>query len=192
MSWLASKNDNDTAKNSSLFWEKLKSDLQEGQFWADAIKNYRGEPAKRLSMAMENFPLPGAFKEAAIAIRGLIKEKKKNNESYSNELTMLYWVAAINSLSIPSSSYLQQPGFNVMEAIPGSVINALQFSYYELGYEELKLLNKTDVKLIIKEWGEPKVHSTLNNIYSSLWHEYEKKVKANQEQKLKELLSRVR
>ena len=79
-----------------------------------------------------------------------------------------------------------------METIPGSVAAGLQFSYYELGYEELKLLNKTDVKLIIKEWGDPKFHSTLNKMHSSVWHDYEKKTKAKQAHQLNDLLSSVR
>jgi len=39
MSWLTLKNDSDTAKNSGLFWEKLKNDLKNGTFGRTQLKN---------------------------------------------------------------------------------------------------------------------------------------------------------
>lgn len=35
------------------------------------------------------------------------------------------------------------------------------------------MLSATDIKELIKLWGEPASHSTLNKMHSGLWHEYE-------------------
>lgn len=167
---------------STDFWSQHKDDLKNGEFWADRIKKLRGEPVKRLSLALENMPLPASFKEASIAIRALIRDKRKLKEEYEEELALLYWLAAINSFSIPYSKTLQEPGYNVIESIPGNKLKSLPFSYKSLGYEKLELLNKTDIKWLIAQWGEPNTHSTLHEIHNPIWCGYEEKllVKRNQ------------
>lgn len=176
--WYKLESDEDAAENSEAFLAKICSDLQSGNFWADRIKQYRREPAKSLQTALENLPLPAVFREGAIAIRSLIREKISSNEIYDNELSLLYWLAAIDSLSVPYSEVLKEPGYNVMKSIPGKTLKGLAFTYAELGYSELKLLNKTDIKWIVERWGESEHHSTLHRMYDGLWREYEEKLLA--------------
>ena len=145
-SWHKTQNDGEAEKHASDFWSRHRAELKSGQFWADRIKNLRGEPVKRLKLALDNLPLPASFREAAVATRALIREKRKAKDRYDEELALLYWLAAINSFSIPYSSVLQEPGYNVIESIPGGKLKNLSFTYYELGYEKLELFNKTDIK----------------------------------------------
>lgn len=170
--------DSEAEKHAMDFWDRHRKELQVGEFWADRIKKLRNEPIKRLSLALENLPLPASFREGAIAIRALISEKRKAKANYEEELALLYWLAAINSFSVPYSEVLTEPGYNVIESIPGSKLKALYFSYKDLGYEKLGLLNKTDVKWFIEAWGEPKCHSTLHELHIDLWKEYENKLQA--------------
>jgi len=136
----------------------------------------RDERDKRLRLAMENLPLPGAFTEAAIATRALIREARKQGLPYEDHLALLYWLAAISSFGIPCSERLGQPGYNVVEAVPGRILKGLPFSYVQLGYEKLDLLNKTDVKWLVECWGEPASHSTLHEMHHDVWREYEEKL----------------
>lgn len=175
--WHNTKNDTDAEAFVLDFWSRHSKELQAGEFWADRIKKLRDEPVKRLQLAIENLPLPAAFREAAIAIRALIKEKIKLKQGYEEELALLYWLAAINSFSIPYSEELQQPGYNVIESIPRKKLKELPFTYKELGYEELELLNKTDIKWLVEAWENPNKHSTLHKIYNNIWCEYENKLK---------------
>jgi len=191
MSWLNTNSVNEASQNSSEFWEKLREDIDGGTFWADEIKKLKSEPEKRLSLALKKLPLPAAFREAIISLRTIIREKKKKGEDYENDLSFLYWLAAIASFSIPYSDFLQQPGFNVIEATPGTVIQSLPFTYKTLGYEKLKLLNKTDFKWCVELWGEPEQHTTLNSLHNDVWKKYEKITKQKQEEKLRKLLSRL-
>lgn len=179
--WHKTESSTETDAFSSDFWQCHKDALASGEFWADRIKALRGEPAKRLRLAIDNLPLPAAFREAAVATRALIREKRKLKGSFEDELTLLYWLAAVNSFSIPYSEVLREPGYNVMELIPGKTIKALPFTYRELGYTQLELLNKTDVKLIEEAWGKPMSHSTLHRMHIGIWKEFEEKLRVVRE-----------
>ena len=159
------------------FWNRHAADLHAGNFWADRIKQLRDEPVKRLRLALDNLPLPASFREAAVALRTLIRRKKRVGEKYDEELALLYWLAAINSFSIPYSTVLQEPGYNVVESVPGVRLKNLSFTYNELGYTQLELLNKTDVKWMTVAWGEPQTHTTLHEMHLDVWREYETKLK---------------
>jgi hypothetical protein len=191
MTWINTETDDQASSSSIKFWEELRNDLNSEVFWADKIKEFRGEPVKRLAMAMDNLPLPSAFREAAVALRALIRQKRKAKEAFNDELALLYWFAAIDSFSIPYSSYLQQPGYNVIESMPGKVIKTLPFSYFELGYEKLELLNKTDIKWCIEAWGEPQGHTTLHEIHKDIWQRYEKALPAKQKKELDAMLAKL-
>jgi hypothetical protein len=84
---------------------------------------------------------------------------------------------------------LRQPGFNVLQSVPGQIFKSLPFTYAELGYKNLDLLNKTDVKRIVACWGEPLIHTTLNSIHASTWHKYEIEEGLRQERERRALLS---
>lgn len=174
--WLSGTSPQDADAFSDSFWQKHRESLSCGRFWADRIKDLRNQPIERLRLALENFPLPGAFREAAVAVRALIKDKKKTGASFSEELACLYWLAAIESFSMVYSERLTEPGFNVLQSIPGQVVIGLPFSYRTLGYERLTLLNKTDRKWIEAAWGTPITHSTLLDMHRQVWNEYEERL----------------
>lgn len=175
--WHKTKSDEEAKARSVDFWSRHAAELRDGQFWADRIKKLKGEPLKRLQLALSNLPLPASFREAAVATRALIREKRKTGEVYEEELALLYWLAAINSFSIPFSTVLQEPGYNVIESIPGNKLKELSFTYTELGYAQLELLNKTDIKWMTEAWGEPSAHTTLHEMHLDVWREYETKLK---------------
>ncbi len=176
-SWHKTSDDLEAENHTTEFWNRHSEELSNGEFWADRIKTYKGDPAKRLKLALENMPLPASFREAAIATRALIREKRKEKETYDEQLYLLYWLAAVDSFSIPYSEKLQKPGYNVIESIPGEKLKTLPFSYKSLGYTDLALLNKTDIKWLIETWGEPEAHSTLHKLHLDVWEEYEDKLK---------------
>jgi len=173
MKWIDTENNNQVNAFSIKFWEKLHSDLKNGQFWTEKIKECRNDYILRLTIAIDKLPLPAAFRESVLSLRAIIRQKRKLKEPIDRELKLLYWLAAIDSFSIPYSYFLRQPGYNVVESIPGKIIKSLPFSYNNLGYNKLNLLNKTDIKWIVELWGEPQAHSTLNEIHNDTWHKYE-------------------
>ena len=176
MRWFESATDIEAQERLPQFWKDLGAGEQAGEFWADQIRRLRDDPGKRLAMALEHLPLPRAFKEAAVALRAIIRERRKSNEPFEQYLAWLYWLAAAYSFMDPFSERLREPGYNVMESVPGQVIRSLDFDYSNLGHQKLDLLNKTDRKWLVECWGEPDQHSTLNALHRNVWDEYEKKL----------------
>ena len=163
----------------------MREDLDAGEFWADRIKRYRTDAQVRLRLALEYLPLPAAFREASVALRSIIRTKRKEKQPYEEELAFLYWLAAICSFSVPYAEKLKEPGYNVIESMPGTVIRNLPFEYRILGYRNLELLNTTDRKWIVEVWGDPERHSTLHEIHRSVWDAYEEKlIKLRREQSI--------
>lgn len=180
MRWLDIQTDEEAYRLVEAGWTETRAAIAEGRFWADEIKLLRDKPRARLALARDNLPLPGAFREAAVALRALIRAKRRGGEDYGDELRQLYDLAAWQSFGVPYSESLQQPGFNVLESVPGKTVQALPFSYEELGYRELGLLNKTDTGWLVEAWGEPAAHSTLHQLHVGVWQNYEIKLGARQ------------
>lgn len=174
--WLQTSSDSEADARSNDFWAAMRDDVDAGEFWADRIKQYRADAQARLQLALKNLPLPAAFREASVALRSFIRTKRKEKQPYEEELAFLYWLAAICSFPIPYSAKLKEPGFNVIESMPGTVIRNLPFEYCVLGYEKLELLNATDKKWIIEIWGEPERQSTIHELHRSVWDTYEDKL----------------
>lgn len=177
--WINTLDDGGSEYFSLKFWLDHKIDLTRDKFWADEIKKLKNKPLERLALALRNLPLPAAFQNAAVATRALIREKRKDQQRHEKELQLLYWLAAINSFTIPYSSVLEEPGYNVIESIPGRTISTLSFEYHVLGYEKLELLNKTDAKWLVEAWGAPITHFTLHELHLDIWNHYEDKLKAD-------------
>lgn len=159
----------DTGIFSAESWASLRDDLRSGNFWADRAKDSRENPAERLRLGLENLPLPGAFKECAIAIRALIRAAKKVGQPIEGLLSLLYWLAAINSFAVPYSKRLGAPGYIAMEMASGAEVAGLPFTYNALGYEYLELLTITDVKTMVMTWGVPENHTTLHDMHKDFW-----------------------
>jgi hypothetical protein len=180
--WHKTTSDEEAEARLVDLWSRHAAELRAGKFWADRLKELKGEPVERLKLALENLPLPASFREAAVATRALIREKRKAGEKYGEELALLYWLAAINSFSIPYSTVLREPGYNVIESIPADRLMNVPFTYTELGFEKLELLNKTDIKWLTEAWGVPSRHTTLHDMHMDMWREYEAKLKKKRDE----------
>lgn len=143
------------------------------KFWADRIKELKHDPEARLRMALQYLPLPAAFREAAISIRALVRQRRGTGEDHADLLDALYRLAVEESFLF-STPFLPGigPAFNVAEQIPEAELKALEFPYAEIGYTELGLLNKTDVKWLIGAWGEPEKHQTAQSHQEECWSTY--------------------
>ena len=173
MSWLKEKTDDVNTRIMGGIHPSMGGTATDEDFWLVALNENKSDPIKRYEAALKGLPYPAAFREAALALRALIREKAKAKESYEDELAALYEIAVWQSFSMQRSERAQTPGFSILERIPGGLITELEYEYQTMGYEKLELVNKTDSKRMIESWGEPKSHSTLLESYSSLWKEYE-------------------
>lgn len=204
MLWIDTITDADARKRSEQTWGLVVTEhdggasgivrgpeKENGQFWGDAIKELKDDPAERLAMAMRHLPLPGAFSEMAVARRALIRQHTKDGQPVEDELRQLHYWAGLSSWSTPYSEVLREPGFNVLESTPYASLAVLDFSYEVIGCDELRGLNKTDRKMMREAWGEARVHTTAHALYNSLWREQEQKLAAVRQARRDDLLNEI-
>lgn len=127
-----------------------------------------------------NLPIPAAFREAMIALRSIIKDKNNDSIDSKDDYNLLYRLGVINSMAMPYSEFLKQPGFNVLERIPGGMLFNLDIPYKKIGYNQIELFNKIDCKNFVNLWGEPESHQTMNTYYNNIWIKYERITKDDQ------------
>lgn len=167
---------------------KLHKQIENGKFWYDEIKKMRTESTKRLDLALKSLPLPAAFREAAKALRTLIRESKKIDEDYSTYIEQLYKIACIRSFMLDYAPVLKMPGYNVMLSIPGGLLFSLKLDYYIIGVEKLELLNATDRKMMVEKWGDAKEQKTMNEVYRNIWDRAEDKMTAEENNRRRKFL----
>lgn len=141
--------------------------------WSNYIKKHREDPSQRYQVAQQFLPWPIGFKESVLALRAMIRDKRKADIDYKPELLSLYHLAAWESFCPKQCESIDEPAFKVFEQIPGGLITALPVDYQQLGYQQLKLMTKTDAKMLVNLYGEPKQHSTLNQLYAEVWQQAE-------------------
>lgn len=139
--------------------------------WSNYIKKHREDPNKRYQVAQQFLPWPIGFKESVLALRAIIRDKSKANLDYKSDLLSLYHLAAWESFCPKQCESLDDPAFKVFEQIPGGLVAGLPVDYQQLGYQQLKLVTKTDAKMLVELYGEPKQHSTLNQLYTEVWQQ---------------------
>jgi hypothetical protein len=126
-----------------------------GVFWADAIKEMRDDPEKRLSFAKRHLPLPAAFREAAIALRSIIRTRRKSKSPVESQLSELHFLAAIASLGV----------YDDLDATAYTKVTALDLTPSSLGWDELPLLTASDRKWMTEAWSPPVQHTTAYAAY---------------------------
>lgn len=137
--------------------------VPEGVFWGEHLKTVRNNPPERLSLALEFLPLPGAFREAAIPLRAMIRERRKTGQSVEYLLEQLYRLAALQDVLLDN--------FDLAESLDRRSWESLSFPYDEIGYESLSLLSKTDVTWFREAWGEPTRHQKVQAYLGPRWDE---------------------
>jgi hypothetical protein len=103
--WLNSENAVAAKEKDRSFWASLKKEFDDDNSWVGRVKS-ESDDNQKLELALKYIPLPQAFKQSAIALRSLIKSKKKDSAPYIDELYFLYWLASIKSFSVPYSQLL--------------------------------------------------------------------------------------
>ena len=48
-------------------------------------------------------------------------------------------------------------------------ISRLEMPYPQIGYNELRLIKKTDIKLLLECWGKPKAHLKPRELHGETW-----------------------
>ena len=128
------------------------------------------ETRERLQYWRKQLPVPAAFQNIAICLRKFIRERRKLKQDYGDLLTDLYQNAVHEDFFI-ATPCLDLVAINetVLHSITKSIMREIDCLYEKIGYENLSQLNKTDIKWLTEEWGEPSQHSSAKDQNEDLW-----------------------
>jgi hypothetical protein len=130
--------------------------------WKEECRQHR--QAQRyeaaLSCSDQAWPQSQSYEQAALTMRAAIKQEKDSGSPIPEEwLAALYRVAAECSLlydKVPGQPDMRWQA--IARAYSRQDIKQIDLPWSEIGADELKLLTKTDRKLMLDVWGEPKRH----------------------------------
>jgi len=128
-------------------------------FPSEEAKKLRESPRERFDLAIRYLPLPGAFREAAKALRQRVREKKKLGEPLEEELGQLYRLGCLENLF---HHLLSEVRYGWNDRIPTQLWVKAEFEYQMIGHSELGLLGVQDKKWLEECWGAPENHMAVH------------------------------
>ena len=139
------------------------------EFSTDTVKRLKraGRNREIVDVCKLNLPVSGAFSEMAVALRKLIRERRKDKKRYNDVLRQLYHAAVWhNFFSDFDALCLMEQADSCRLAT--RFIPRIKCDYNLIGYEHLDMLGVNDVKWIVASWGEPNTHGTARSINQAL------------------------
>ena len=135
----------------------------------------------RLEKSLFGIPAPASFREAAICLRSLIKERIEAGDSPRDLLLQLHDLAAYNEFLFGHGPTAldhrghTMPAVNVsFHAHEAGVRDCIDLGFSTIGHVRLSLLNKTDRKRIAEYLGPTPTHISPAEKYSEFWDLYHK------------------
>ncbi len=134
--------------------------------WQDQVKKLKdnGEYELALVLCQQQFPKAQAFQQAAILLRLQMKLLLDQQQDLGPLLTRLYRCAVLADLFRSGAAH--------KPANPRLALKALathEFHYQDVGHRQLKLLSKSDARLMEQRWGEPHQHQHAETMLGSQW-----------------------
>jgi len=139
-------------------------------FCADEVRRLKKEGCSDdvIRESRKSIPYPAAFREIAIAVRKDIRARRKGNVHTTDLLSKLYDWAVIEDF-FSSVEWSQIVNERLLFSTARPFIKAIKTPYEMIGYANLALLNKTDIKWLVEAFGEPAGHSTARDANCDLW-----------------------
>ena len=134
-----------------------------------ASNKSQGNFTAALALCEHEFPLWSAFNQACIILRTTIKPLAEGEPEKLNLLTKLYQTAAKAELLHEKSAHNAHLPLAQLKQLDLDELDGLSFNYDDIGYANLRLIKKSDVKLMLSVWGRPAQHSTPRSIHQAWW-----------------------
>lgn len=117
----------------------------------------------------DNYPLWGAYNQACIILRSRLKSMHLSRPESEKLLGELYRCAVVAELLHDKSDGAEHRTLNQLKQMPLAALAGKEFDYSSIGYAELRLIRKSDVKLLQNHWGRPKSHQLPRQAMPDLW-----------------------
>ncbi len=120
-------------------------------------------------ICVDNYPLWGAYNQACIILRSRLKSMQLSRAESETLLRELYRSAVIAELLHDKSDGAEHRTLNQLKQLPLASLAEKEFDYAEIGYAQLRLIRKSDVKLLQNHWGRPDSHQLPRQALPELW-----------------------
>lgn len=157
---------NEQVHYSKEFWRQFGIDLVSGDYSSIQTRHLDSITLKVIKEQLEADPDYDSLVAISQHIRASFLDQQEKDERYREYLGLLYWLAAVSSFFFNKNKQYVKP-LNKLNP-PKTSLLTLPFSYHDLGYKELILLEKKDMDAFIKTWGRPRNHKTLRGNSSQL------------------------
>jgi len=124
-----------------------------------------------MTICREEFPLWGAYNQACIIERLKLKQAGNNAVEEQAFLERLYRLAAIAELLHDKSDGTDPVPLSQLRELDLAHLDELRFPYQTLGYAHLRLVRKSDIKLMLSHWGRPDQHQLPRDYHRDWWQQ---------------------
>lgn len=170
-------NNSETAR-SSVKREPVKngdplSEQGSGSGWQDELAELKrsGDILGALALCEHEFPLWGAYNQACIVLRTQLKSTELSPAQRENLLSQLYRTAAIAELLHDKSPEYHRLSLNQLKNLKLQQADELEMPYQNLGYAHLRLIRKSDIKMMQSCWGRPANHLSPRKLHRTWWEQ---------------------
>ena len=141
--------------------------------WLERVAQLKKDDqmTEALGVCQSEFPLWSAYQQASLIHRARIKRLIKEELDHTEELEQLYFIAAQASFLHDHVPGLPNLSLALLKTLDLKKIDQLEMPYSEIGYTELRLIKKTDIKLLLGHWGRPNAHIKPRKLLSEAWLE---------------------
>lgn len=142
--------------------------------WLERVASLKksGDMDQALALCEDEFPLWGAYNQACIILRTQIRNATPDSAHENALLNRLYRLAAIAELlhdKSPQSAHYTQAQLKELDL---TALKELEFPYAQLGYAHLRLIRKSDIKLMQARWGKVHEHGLPREYCQDWWETF--------------------
>jgi len=132
-----------------------------------------GRLDEALALAKQVYPQWSAFEQQTVVLRMQIRDQKRKGGSIDELASQLYVAAARASCLHDKLKDMPPPPVarKLAELIPQSELQALEMPYEHIGFDALRLLTKTDRRMLESLWGPPKNHVSARQYHQQYWQQ---------------------
>ena len=146
-------------------------DEDRGPSWYERLAQLKrdGQLTEALILCRQEFPLWSAFQQAMLVKRAQIKQLQQADQDFSAELRELYHIASVGSLLHDRAKGTRDLTLPRLKLLNLKNIFELDMPYEQIGYLHLRLIKKTDIKLLVDAWGKPEQHQSPRLYHGEFW-----------------------
>lgn len=145
------------------------SDKTDWKEHVQALKN-ANQFDEALKACQVGWPQWQSYQQAAIVCRAAFRQPDLPEAEAESWREALYLLATHASFLHDKVDGMENLSWQRLEkTLAVEDLRNLDSNWQEIGYQQLRLLNKTDCRLLSKSWGEPEQHQSAKHYYKSLF-----------------------